>query len=508
MNRRTFTLPVLCLATFVAPIFSQTPASFSTYSTSTTPIDVNAYVPTSVAIDVNNDGVQDVVQITPVSSGYGFVVQIANGDGTFKPASAPIVVDPSNKVSQIASGDFNRDGKVDLAFAVQGTTKLLLYLGNGDGTFQAPKTFSYPLPDSANFAQSILIAGDMNQDGNLDLIAETDSLSQDAFEVVTFAGDGAGNFSAPVQSWVDYSEVAPGPTFLTGDFNGDSIPDIAFDLTGAYFSGDVLVVLLGYGNLQFKEVIPFSGFSSAFPFGVGDLNHDGNTDIFGIDVANQKLDIIYGNKSGSFAINSQTPVTNVYPLGYLKAADFNGDGRMDIVATANSTQMYNRNTQVVFFYGNSTGTYTQMNEPIPNQGTLSDPMVGEFHHSIRPDLALQTQTASATNPELIVEVNNTSAGYWGSCHYPALGEGIGVCAPQSQAGSPVQFKASANSFGQLRKIELWVDGAKIGEQYNVWENRAWFTMSKSLAAGTHHGTYIRNDVDNRFQRQDFTFTVQ
>jgi hypothetical protein len=81
------------------------------------------------------------------------------------------------------------------------------------------------------------------------------------------------------------------------------------------------------------------------------------------------------------------------------------------------------------------------------------------------------------------------------------------CSPVVSSGSTVNFNATANSFGQLRKIELWVDGKKLDEQHHTWEGKAWFNYSSTLAAGTHQGTYFAADVDNTLQQYNFTFTV-
>jgi hypothetical protein len=110
---------------------------------------------------------------------------------------------------------------------------------------------------------------------------------------------------------------------------------------------------------------------------------------------------------------------------------------------------------------------------------------------------------------VVTALDTTSSGNWGGCGYPGKGEGIHLCTPASGAttSSTVSFKASANSFGQLRKIELWVDGSKVAEQWHTWENWGWFNVSKTFAAGTHKASLVAEDVDNRLQKYAFNFTV-
>ncbi len=138
---------------------------------------------------------------------------------------------------------------------------------------------------------------------------------------------------------------------------------------------------------------------------------------------------------------------------------------------------------------------------------------GEYIHSNKPDLGLyQFNPGTAlndyayTDATLSALLDTSSTGNWGACAYPSAGTGISVCAPVT-SGSQTTFNSAANSYGMIRKIELWVDGVKIGEQYHTWGQRAWFGLTATVGPGTHQGTYYEADVDNRLQRSDFKFTV-
>ncbi len=165
--------------------------------------------------DVNGDGKPDLIAgITtassqnPFNTSWSITVLLNAGDGTFN-ALAPVTA--SNGLAAIVAGDFNGDGKVDLAL-IGDTIQILL--GNGDGTF---KTGVSPSTEAgANQA----VTADMNGDGNLDLVvAHCCGLADDTY----LLGNGDGTFQPEVH-------------FLSGSFptalalanwNGGSLPDVA-----------------------------------------------------------------------------------------------------------------------------------------------------------------------------------------------------------------------------------------------------------------------------------------
>ncbi|UWZ83018.1 Ig-like domain-containing protein [Occallatibacter riparius] len=154
----------------------------------------------------------------------------------------------------------------------------------------------------------------------------------------------------------------------------------------------------------------------------------------------------------------------------LVAADFNHDGHLDLVIVgSNST-----NTTVYVLPGNGTGSFGAV-QPVFTTSTagsvwgsaVHNMVIGDFDGDANADIAL---TAGSSTPT-------------------------------------VNFNATAHSWGQLRKMELWVDGKKLAEQFHAWEGNAYFNYASTLASGTHKGTIYAADVDNSLKRFDFNFTV-
>src|SRR5262249_2142976 len=108
--------------------------------------------------DFNGDGKKDLAVVNQQSNTVS--VLLGNGDGSFKPAvSYPTAFSPRG----IAVGDFNGDGPLDLTVANSGSNSISLLLGNGDGTFQPKIDTALPLTPIS------LTVDDFNGDGKADL---------------------------------------------------------------------------------------------------------------------------------------------------------------------------------------------------------------------------------------------------------------------------------------------------------------------------------------------------
>jgi hypothetical protein len=213
---------------------------------------VTASYPICVAIaDFNNDGKMDIATCS-YNDPNGDIVSIllGNGDGTFQPyRSYP--TDFGGRA--IAAGDFNRDGKLDLAIASNNTGNVSILLGNGDGSFQPPIDI-FVSPEL-----SAVVTGDLNRDGNLDLVVANSGGTW------ILLGEGDGSFQPPASI---PGSNAPGFGMpLLADLTGDGILDV-LTLTG---SGEVSV-LLGHGDGTFSAGVADQGPSPRKPNSLGAIS--------------------------------------------------------------------------------------------------------------------------------------------------------------------------------------------------------------------------------------------
>jgi FG-GAP-like repeat/IPT/TIG domain len=199
-----------------------------------------------VTADLNNDGKTDLIGFASVNQLENqLVTLLGNGDGTFQsPVLSPVAIENQRFPSAIAVGDFNADGRIDLAVTFLasgvggGPGDVEVFLGNGDGTLQSP--IVYPLSNLGSSHPNGLAVADFNNDGKLDLIA-----SGNLNAISILLGNGDGSFQAPT------TVAAAGGQLATADLNGDGKADLI--VTGSA----AVSVFLGNGDGTFGAAINF-----------------------------------------------------------------------------------------------------------------------------------------------------------------------------------------------------------------------------------------------------------
>jgi hypothetical protein len=281
--------------------------------------------PYSVAVgDFNGDGKLDLAVANVGSS----TVSILLGDGTgnFTLASSPATgIDPAS----VAVGDFNGDGKLDLAVANAcgnnpncnsgGTVSILL--GDGTGNFALASS-----PATGNKPYSVAV-GDFNGDGKLDLAVANNGSNT----VSILLGDGTGNFTLASSPVTGNSPIS----VAVADFNGDGKLDLAVANQCGNDpncdSAGTVSILLGDGTGNFTLASsPGTGY---YPnsVAVGDFNGDGKLDLAVANLDDSTVSILLGDGTGNFTLTSSPATGNPDSVA---VGDFNGDGKQDL-AVAN-----------------------------------------------------------------------------------------------------------------------------------------------------------------------------
>lgn len=519
----------LCAAAMGSLCLAQTAVKFGSKSS------LDAQTPTNLhSLDLNGDGFDDIVGDTGLSA-PGFNVSINNGDGTFKaPVHYTLPAASSNAIGSqpMVTGDFNNDSKADVVVVIPNTSRIAFFAGNGTGTLAAAKYSTIALPSGWIFGGGGAAAGDFNGDGKEDLVVWTTNSTNPSTATATalyiLQGDGTGGFSNPHKILSGPRDMLDFQVF-TGDFDADGKTDVIstdyeLDNNGNPINAHVHV-LYGNDDFTFTPTVAYSQASGIPLIGTSDLNSDSYSDFYALNgyTTPQKLDVFYGQAGRTFRSYFNS-MSSSYPAGasgdtslrynpQLIMGDFNGDNRMDLVVLGYQQSTGKHYVEFWLATGNE-GQFTL--QLVPMAVTYPEdslPIVGLFSNSkLKPDLAFNHSQNYGSPPGdrpsyLVAEINQATSGWFGPCHYPNSAEGFDVCAAGAAQNGKSLFSASANSFGEMRKIALWVDGKKVAEQYNAWDHHAYFQWAGSFSNGTHQASFIAADVDNRLQRHKFTFTV-
>ena len=346
------------------------------------------------SIDLNGDGKADVVGMCcsgGATFGSTLFVYISKGDGNFSPAvQYNLGFVPQYPGASLSLGDFNGDGKIDAAVSASGSTKAgeeIVFLGNGDGTFQATPKVSATLWVLYN-----AVAADFNSDGKLDLALIGCNSAAPSCSPSTFilAGNGDGTFQAPVAAIANSAFFSQ---LVAADLNGDGKLDLvvlsAFGPTGVY---------LGNGDGTFSNTANYLG----GPAAIADFNGDGKLDLVvgGGGLASsallQKDAVLLGNGDGAFQGISDAPLPFSVGLGSLAASqavvgDFEKSGFPDVAVVWQSS---------IYIFHNHAGTLS-----LSRTYTISQPqggpiVTGDFNGDGNLDL-------------IVVGIINPIAGTWG-----------------------------------------------------------------------------------------------
>jgi hypothetical protein len=431
-----------------------------TYPVGTAPFGV-------AAGDFNGDGKVD---LAVANGGDGSVsILLGNGDGTFQPANN---IAAGKSPISIVAGDFNADGRLDLAVADSGNGTGSVLLGKGDGTFQAPVSYA------TGAGATSIGQGDFNGDSRLDLVVANNGGST----VSLLLGNGDGTF----QSHLDFA-VGTGPTAVVlGDLNRDN----GLDLVVANGSNAGGGVLLGNGDGTFQPEVNYGQFFSA---AVGDFNGGGKLDlVIASPVSTSvKVDLLPGNGDGSFNLGS-TVDTGVCQNRYPLAADFNGDGKLDLAIMGGFSNQSGvcagHHLDVLALAGNGDGTFQA---PTTFTATgAANLILGAVVFDLNGDNAPDIVTVNSDNT-LSVLLNGTGADFSISASAPTPGT-----ISRGQSSTSTVTINHLNAFDNVVALTCSVQPAQSAPTCSLNPNSATFdangnaTATLTMNAGTASASVI------------------
>ena len=298
----------------------------------TYPVVSSSYLTSALTVaDVNGDGIKDLIVGSLLNSGTGSAGEISvllgNSDGTFQAAKTfSSNVYPSN----VTIDDLNGDGKMDLVVSGISTPGLCIFLGNGDGTFGSE------MDGPAGTGGLAAVTADFNGDGKKDVALSSGQI---------LLGNGNGTLTLLPGTLSSVAPVTgilpPGSGIASADFNNDG----KIDLAVANQNSDTVDIYLGNGDGTFTFKSSFASLSGLQGIRAIDMDGDGNVDLFvgsqsgGVFLSGANTTGLFesalGNGDGTFHTAGDAYLPNSTALEFstvFDVADFNGDGKPDIVS--------------------------------------------------------------------------------------------------------------------------------------------------------------------------------
>ena len=269
--------------------------------------------------DFNQDGNPDVVAINVRAR----AVAVLLGDGLGGFASPDVMVRNDAQGSRLVAADFNGDSRPDIAMTRHFANQVLIYLADATGRLQPPTLYPTNRPGRS------IATGDFNHDGKADL-----ALGDNLGAVSILLGNGLGGFSGPTVFNVKLVNI-PLVVTVVGKFDGDNHEDLIVLQEGS-FSGSGAYLLRGDGAGNFGAASAISSGDRPSWLASADFNGDGRLDLAIANPFPAQIAILHGDGTGTFTLaNPQFPLSR--RASFLLAADLNKDGRPDLVMANNDS---------------------------------------------------------------------------------------------------------------------------------------------------------------------------
>ena len=465
--------------------------------------------------DFNNDGREDLAYIyQPSGTSNGtFDVEFTdgseNGDEGLNsgPVSyqVPLYNGSTDVIAQLALGDFNHDGSMDIAAFTIESGNVYIYLNDGKGSFSLGGTYSYG-PSGGTIGSLSAAVADFNHDQLFDLAFIVDG------QLNIWLGDGKAGFTPVLTQSVN------GQSLTIGDFDGDGHADLLIYRDPVAISS--AYVYYGDGNGHFPQSITLSLPKGFAAFSAGDANTDGKTDVMAVDstVSSNRIFVFYGDSSRKFSTRTSIAGARCLADVPVQAADLDGNGQNDLifedfscanpntgplyvdVVTRNADSSYNPHQTIYWpIVGMDASTNLPLDQP---------PIIWNADGNSKPDILVQQCIESGCGLHWDTTLYNATVWSFSPCD-PPTASGVNVCSPFTDpVATPVAFAIGATGTVPMRDIEVWVDGSKRAEQRYGFSNYAYFNGNVSLDVGHHSITIVAAGWDQSEVKKSFVIDVQ
>jgi len=312
--------------------------------------------------DWNLDGKVDVAVIA--GSLNTMVTMLGDGAGHF---GTPVQYTVGTYPKQVVSADFDRDGKPDLAVVNNTSANIQIWRGDGAGGFSLTTTLS---TGSGSLPQG-LIAGDLDNDSDADLVV----CDYGTDKVGVYLNNGSGSFGGPTLLSPGFGPRAA----ILADVNNDGKPDLFVTLSKVSGVGQAATLLGngagGFGSPSVVNTGPVPNTAA-----VGDFNGDLNIDLVTVNLTGNSLSVLQNIGAGAFLLGGKvTLASGAYPQA-VAVADFNRDGKPD-VASANQAL-----GNVSVAYGDGAGGFSPPGAAVRTGTTPTAMVTGDYNRDGIPDL--------------------------------------------------------------------------------------------------------------------------
>jgi hypothetical protein len=443
---------------FLSLLLASTSVAQITYNT----IGYSPYASEVSTGDFDRDGRPDVAGITFDTNGNASLVIFRGGTGGTLSKKVTYPFDNNFNSAWTYTADINNDDKLDIIVLKEYADSADIWLGNGDATFHFSGTQFLSLG-----TRSLTLA-DFNRDGKIDIGAYFEDDTSSGVEVLLGNGDATFVLNGAVEGESGTSGAA------IADFNRDGKLDVVLKV-GAQFE-----TFRGNGDGTFAAQPIVSAFKNVQgTLIVGSFNRDTTPDLaFRVSKCSTcSTDTIYvllGDGLGHFNVNATKKVGLSEGIGSLAAGDLNNDGVQDIVFSNNGQAGNSLDHAVLYMLANGDGTFGSQHTAATLPPGVGTPVLRHLNLDSQMDILVPSSklyTLMATNAPT-------------NCTPPGTSTlAVKICAPTGTTSTSFTVKAAGDSPAGVSRMQLWVDGKK---KYDLWADQ--LRTGITVTPGTHRIT--------------------